>query len=242
MPYDWNWRVFLEDTGGGQTYLQWLLSAWGWTAAVAGSAWVVAVALGLVAGVARTLPGRVPRWLGAIWVEGFRNVPVLVHVFLWYFVLPAILPCFKGWSPFWLVVMALGCFSSTRVAEQVRAGLASLPAGQRQAALALGLSLPQAYRHVLLPVALRVILPPLTSEAMGIVKNSAVAFVVSISELMLFAQQAQEETSHGFEIYLAVTALYVLTSMAAFLLMTAFGRMVRRDRVAASAALPPALP
>lgn len=233
MSYDWNWRVFLEDTGGGQTYLQWLVSAWGWTAALSGAAWLVAVALGVVAGVARTLPSAAARGAAAAWVECFRNIPVLVQLFLWYFVVPSFLPLFKGWPPFWLAVMALGCFTSARVAEQVRAGLQSLPAGQKQAALALGLSLPQAYRHVLLPSALRLVLPPLTSEAMGIVKNSAVAFAVSISELILFAQQAGEETSRGREIYLATTGLYVLTSLAAFVLMLAIGRYVHRGRVAA---------
>lgn len=235
MSYDWNWRVFLEDTGGGQTYLQWLISAWGWTAALSAAAWLLAVVLGLVVGVARTLPSRAARAAGGVWVECFRNIPVLVQLFLWYFVAPALLPVFKGWPPFWLAVMALGCFTSARVAEQVRAGLASLPPGQLQAALALGLSLPQAYRHVLLPAALRLVLPPLTSEAMGIVKNSAVAFAVSISELILFAQQAGEETSRGREIYLATTGLYVLTSLAAFVLMEGIGRWMRRGRVAAMA-------
>lgn len=240
MAYDWNWRVFLEDTGGGQTYLNWLLSAWGWTAAVSGAAWLVAVVTGVAVGIARTLPSRGARVAGAAWVEFFRNIPVLVQIFLWYFVLPALFPFFKGWSPFWLVVMALGCFTSARVAEQVRAGLASLPAGQLQAALALGLSLPQAYRHVLLPSGLRLVLPPLTSEAMGIVKNSAAAFAVSISELILFAQQAQEETSRGFEIYITVTGLYVATSMVAFAGMAAIERYVHRDRAAVLSPAPPA--
>ena len=89
----------------------------------------------------------------------------------------------------------------------------SLPRGQRMAGLAIGLTLPQTYRYVLLPMAFRIVIPPLTSESMNIIKNSAVAFAVSISELTMFALQAQEETARGIEIYLAVTALYFISAL-----------------------------
>ena len=113
-----------------------------------------------------------------------------------------------------LVVFALGFFTSARISEQVKAGIESLPRGQRHAGLAMGLTLPQTYRYVLLPMAFRIVVPPLTSESMNIIKNSSVAFAVSISELTMFAMQAQEETSRGIEIYLAVTLLYFLSAFA----------------------------
>ena len=210
---NFEWQVLLQDTGAGERYLDWLLSAWGWTLAVSACAWLLACVCGVLIGVLRTLPGW-SRRVGTLWVEAFRNVPLLVQLFLWYHVLPALMPVLRELSGFVLVVLALGLFTSARVAEQVRAGIESLPRGQRMAALALGLRLAQVYRHVLLPQALRLALPPLTSEAMGIIKNSAVAFAVSVSELTLFAMQAQEETSHGVEIYLAVTALYVVSAFA----------------------------
>jgi glutamate/aspartate transport system permease protein len=78
----------------------------------------------------------------------------------------------------------------------------------------MGLTLPQTYRFVLLPMAFRIVIPPLTSESMNIIKNSSVAFAVSISELTMFAMQAQEETSRGIEVYLAVTGLYMVTAFA----------------------------
>ncbi|MGH6612200.1 MAG: ABC transporter permease subunit, partial [Burkholderiaceae bacterium] len=111
-----------------------------------------------------------------------------------------------------LVVFALGFFTSARIAEQVKAGIQSLPRGQGYAGLAVGLTLPQTYRYVLLPMAFRIVIPPLTSESMNIVKNSSVAFAVSIAELTMFALQAQEETSRGIEIYLAVTAAYFVSA------------------------------
>ncbi|MDP4303008.1 amino acid ABC transporter permease, partial [Leptothrix discophora] len=117
-------------------------------------------------------------------------------------------PPLKAVPSFVLVVVGLGFFTSARIAEQVKAGIQTLPRGQRYAGLALGLTLGQTYRHVILPMAFRIVIPPLTSESMNIVKNSSVAFAVSIAELTMFAMQAQEETSRGIEIYLAVTGLY----------------------------------
>lgn len=211
----WDWQVFLNDDGSGRTYLQWMFDAWGWTLAVAGASWVVAVAVGALVGVIRTLPAS--PWLvrlGNAWVELFRNIPLLVQVFLWYFVVPKIIPAFQQVPGFLLVVFALGFFTSARIAEQVRTGIQALPRGQRYAGMALGLTTAQTYRYVILPMAFRIILPPLTSESMNLLKNSSVAFAVSISELTMFAMQAQEETSRGIEVYLAVTAAYAVSAFA----------------------------
>jgi glutamate/aspartate transport system permease protein len=213
MNFRWEWEVFLRDTGGGQTYLEWLMSAWGWTLAVAACAWVVAFVFGSVIGTIRTTPSPWLVRIGNAWVELFRNIPLLVQLFLWYHVIPAMIPVMKDLPSFVLVVLALGFFTSARVAEQVRAGIQSLSQGQRNAGLAMGLTLPQTYFHVLLPMAFRIVVPPLTSEAMNIIKNSSVAFAVSVAELTMFAMQAQEETSRGIEVYLAVTSLYIVTAM-----------------------------
>ena len=210
----WDWQVFLQDTGGGQTYLQWMLSAWGWTLLVALLALVVALVIGSLVGILRTLPNKWVAFLGETWVEMFRNVPLLVQIFIWYHVIPTMFLSLRAIPSIWLVVFALGFFTSARVAEQVKAGINALPKGQRYAGLAMGLSLAQTYRYVLLPMAFRIIVPPLTSESMNIIKNSAVAFSVSIAELTMFAMQAQEETSRGVEIYLAVTGLYFVSAFA----------------------------
>jgi glutamate/aspartate transport system permease protein len=198
--------------GADTTYLDWLLSAWGWTLSVSVVALVVALVAGSLVGILRTTPSKALVAVGNVWTELFRNIPLLVQVFLWYYVLPTFVPLHKAVPSFWLVVLALGFFTSARIAEQVRAGIESLPKGQRYAGLAMGLTLPQTYRYVLLPMAFRIVIPPLTSESMNIIKNSSVAFAVSISELTLFAMQAQEETSRGIEVYLAVTGLYFISA------------------------------
>jgi glutamate/aspartate transport system permease protein len=129
-------------------------------------------------------------------------------------VLPSLFLPLRALPSFVLVVFALGFFTSARISEQVKAGIQSLPLGQRHAGLALGLTLTQTYRHVLLPMAFRIIVPPLTSEAMNIVKNSSVAFAVSIAELTMFALQAGEETGQNIQMYLAVTLLYFVSAFA----------------------------
>ena len=216
----WDWKVFLNDDGGGRTYLEWMMTAWGWTLSVAIASWVVAMLFGALMGTLRTLPNS--PWLvrlGNVWVELFRNIPLLVQIFLWYFVVPKMFPAMKEVPGFVLVVLALGFFTSARIAEQVRAGVEALPRGQRYAGMALGFTTLQTYRYVILPMAFRIIMPPLTSESMNLLKNSSVAFAVSIAELTMFAMQAQEETSRGIEIYIAVTALYAISAFAVNRLM-----------------------
>ena len=223
----WDWQVFCEDTldrevvqgcfgkGGDVTYLDWLLSAWGWTVSVSLLSLLLALLVGTLVGTVRTLEGR--PWvvrLGNAWVELFRNIPLLVQLFLWYHVLPTIFPVLQEVPGFVLVVFALGLFTSARIAEQVRSGIETLPRGQRYAGMAMGFSTFQSYRYILLPSAFRIIVPPLTSETMNIFKNSSVAFAVSVAELTMFAMQAQEETARGVEVYLAVTALYVVSALA----------------------------
>lgn len=222
----WDWQVFCKETttgdvlpgcfgsGGDITYLDWMISAWGWTLSVAALALVVALVVGSLMGILRTTPSKGLVFLGNAWTELFRNIPLLVQIFLWYHVLPALVPPLKQFPSFVLVVFALGFFTSARISEQVRAGIQSLPRGQRYAGLAVGFTLPQTYRYVLLPMAFRIVIPPLTSESMNIVKNSSVAFAVSIAELTMFAMQAGEETARNVEMYLAVTAAYFVSAFA----------------------------
>ncbi len=226
---NWQWEIFLKDPGGKiPTYWQWMLSAWGWTISVSLLSLFIALSLGSIIGILRTLPDS--PWLVRLsnaWVELFRNIPLLVQIFLWYHVIPALIPPMKEVHGFYLVVFALGFFTSARIAEQVRAGIQALPRGQRYAGMAMGFTTPQYYRYVILPMAYRMVIPPLTSESMNIFKNSSVAFAVSISELTMFAMQAQEETSRGIEIYMAVTGCYIVSAFAINRIMAFIEKKVR---------------
>lgn len=229
MGSSWDWQVYLQDPGGKfPTYWQWMLSAWGWTLTVALLALIVALILGSLIGIIRTLPDS--PWLtrfGNAWVELFRNIPLLVQIFLWYHVIPAVFTPMKDVPSVVLVVLALGFFTSARIAEQVRSGIQALPKGQRYAGMAVGFTTPQYYRYVILPMAYRIILPPLTSETMNIFKNSSVAFAVSVSELTMFFIQSSEETSRPIEMFIGVTALYIISAFAINRIMAFIEKKVR---------------
>lgn len=224
MNYHWNWGIFLEQVKSSEEiYLDWLITGLGWTVAVALTAWVLALLLGSIMGTLRTAPHRGLSFFATSWVELFRNIPLLVQMFLWFFVVPELLPRdLSLWvkqdmpaKEFITAVICLGLFTSARVAEQVRAGIQSLPRGQRMAGLAIGFTLPQTYRYVILPMAFRIIIPPLTSEFMNIFKNSSVAFAIGVLELTFQARQMQEDSEQGIETYLAVTVLYFICAFIA---------------------------
>jgi glutamate/aspartate transport system permease protein len=217
----------LKSAAGDTTYLHWLLEAWGTALALAMLALVVALAFGVLMGILRTVPNKALALLGEVWTEAFRNVPLIVQLFIWYFVVPALFPVLKSLPSFVLAFVGLGLFTSARVSEQIKAGIQALPKGQRYAGLAVGFTLPQTYRHVLLPMAFRIVIPPLTSESMNIVKNSSVAFAVSVPELAMFARQAGEETSQPVLMFLAVTLLYFVSAFAINRFMKWVERRVR---------------
>ena len=217
-----DWRIFFQELpGGGEEYWQLIVSGIYWTLAVSACAWVIALVIGSVIGTIRTTQQP---WLvrfGNAWVELFRNIPLLVQMFLWYFVLPEVLPTDIGdWlkqlpdASFYTAVVALGFYTSARVSEQVRAGILSLARGQRFAGLALGLTLPQTYLYVLLPMAYRIILPPLTSEFLNVIKNSAVALTIGLLELTARARAMQEMSFQVFEAFTAATVIYIIINIA----------------------------
>jgi glutamate/aspartate transport system permease protein len=233
--YNWNWKILTElSPDGVNTYIQTLINGLGWTLTVALTAWVMALILGGFVGVIRTTPVKWAVSLGDAYVELFRNIPLLVQMFLWFYVVPELLPkaagdAIKAWPSYSIVaaILCLGFFTSARVAEQVRAGIQALPRGQNMAGTAIGLTLPQTYRYVLLPMAGRIVIPPLTSEFLNIIKNSAVAFTISVVELMGAARSMQEFSFQVFEAFTAATIIYLIINGCVILFMRTVERMTR---------------
>jgi glutamate/aspartate transport system permease protein len=239
MGYHWNWGVLLTPvaTGEPMTYLGWLFAGLEMTVLISLVGWIIAVVVGVLMGTVRTLPGTLLGALSASYVAVFRNIPLIVQFFLWFWVVPELLPvqlgrALKHMPPAEFAtlcsIVCLGLFTSARVCEQVRAGLQALPRGQQDAALSLGLSLPQSYRYVLLPSALRIIVPSLTSEFLNIFKNSSVASTIGLLELSAQAQRMIDYTSQAYESFLAVLATYALITGV---IMFAMRRVERRDRL-----------
>src|SRR3979411_309548 len=129
-------------------------------------------------------------------------------------------------APFYAAAIGIGLFMSARVAEQLRAGIGSLPRGQKMAATALGLTTTQAYRYVLLPIAFRVILPPLTSEFLSTIKNTSVAITIGLIELTGEARAMQEFSFQVFEAFTAATVLYLLINIVVVIAMRLLERAV----------------
>ena len=230
MNYNWDWNVFFKSTGiGTEIYLDWFISGLGWTIAVALAGWIIALALGSVLGVMRTLPNKWASGVATGYVELFRNVPLLVQLFIWYFLVPDLLPeraqtWFKqdlnpATSAYLSVVVCLGLFTAARVCEQVRTGIQALPKGQNYAAMAMGFKQAQVYRYVLLPQAFRVIIPPLTSEFLNIFKNSSVASLIGLMELLAQTKQTAEFSANLFEAFTLATVLYFVLNMSLMKLM-----------------------
>src|SRR5215469_15927864 len=218
---------------GTGNYLDMLLSGLRLTIETGVLAWIIALVCGSIVGVLRTLPSKTTQWIGFCYVELFRNMPLLLQLFLWFFVLPELLPRQAGlWlkqlpnAPFYTSAIGIGLFMSARVAEQVRAGIGSLPRGQKMAATALGLTTVQTYAYVLLPMAYRIILPPLTSEFLATVKNTAVAITIGLLELTGQARSMQEFSFQVFEAYSAATVMYLLINIVVVTAMRVLERSV----------------
>lgn len=210
MNYQFDWSVLWSGQSG-----QWLLQGLITTIEISALGWLLAVALGLVSGALRTAPFAPLRWLAAFYVEFFRNVPLLVWMFFWYFGVPPLLPpALQDWLfaygvEFLAGMFALGVYHGARFSEVIRSGIQSIPKTQIEAALSTGLSVGQAYRFVILPIALRLIIPPATNETLNLLKNSSVALTISVAELTFQTRQIEAYTARALEALTAGTVIYL---------------------------------
>lgn len=235
MGYTWNWGIFLTTSPeNGATYLLVILQGLMWTVGAAAGAWVVALVMGSIVGVSRTSALKSVSFLAAAYVEVFRNIPILMQLFLWFFVVPELLPSSMGdWikaaenGPLVTSILSIGLYMSARVAEQVRAGINALPRGQALAGQALGFTPAEVYRYVVIPQAYRLILPPLTSELLGTIKNTSIAMTIGLVELTSRAKAMQEYTFQVFEAYIAAMVCYLFLNGAATVGMRLLERKLR---------------
>ena len=215
--YNWNWSVLWGPSSDGSTsFAMTRVYGLGWTGLVGLSAWVLALMIGTGVGIARTLKSGSVARLADAYVEVLRSVPLIVQMFLWFYVAPDLLPdrvaaAMKEWDRYNVLaaILCLALFTSARVAEQVRAGIQAIPTGQANAARALGMRSPQVYRHVLLPTAVRKIIPALTNEFLNTIKNTSVAFTIAVVELMAATRTMQEMTFQIFEAFTVATLIYL---------------------------------
>jgi His/Glu/Gln/Arg/opine family amino acid ABC transporter permease subunit len=215
VNYAFTWSVLWTGQSG-----RWLLEGVLTTLALSALAWVLAAVLGIAAGALRTLRVRPLRALGTGYVEFFRNVPLIVWMFFWYFGVPPLLPLgvqdwlFSHGAEFWAGMFALGVYHGARMSEVIRSGILSIPRTQFEAAQAMGLSTWQAYRLVILPIAVRLIVPPATSESLNLLKNSSVALTISVPELTFQTRQIETYTAKAIEALTAGTLIYLVMCLS----------------------------
>jgi His/Glu/Gln/Arg/opine family amino acid ABC transporter permease subunit len=215
VNYTFKWSVLWTEESG-----QWLLSGLIVTLELSALAWLLAVALGILSGALRTVAFTPLRWLATSYVEFFRNVPLLVWMFFWYFGVPPLLPegmrnwLFDHGAEFWAAMFALGVYHGARFSEVIRSGIQAIPRTQFEAAQAMGFSTWQAYRLVILPVALRLIVPPATSESLNLLKNSSVALTISVAELTFQTRQIETYTARAIEALTAGTLIYLVLCLS----------------------------
>ena len=226
MSYTFKWSVLWSGQSG-----HWLLQGLLTTLELSALAWLLAVALGILSGALRTVSFKPLRWAATFYVEFFRNVPLLVWMFFWYFGVPPLLPrgvqdwLFNHGAEFWAGMLALGVYHGARISEVIRSGIQSIPRTQFEASLAMGLTTFQSYRLIILPVALRLIVPPATNESLNLLKNSSVALTISVAELTFQTRQIETYTAKAIEALTAGTLIYLVLCLT---IATVMARVERR--------------
>jgi len=210
MNYRFDWSVLWTGQSG-----QWLLQGIMTTLEISALAWLLAIGLGIFSGALRTAGIKPLSALASGYVEFFRNVPLLVWMFFWYFGVPTLLPrvaqdwLFAHGAEFLAGMFALGVYHGARLSEVIRSGIQSIPKTQIEAALSTGLTVTQAYRFVIIPIALRLLIPPITNESLNLLKNSSVALTISVAELTFQTRQIETYTAKAFEALTAGTLIYL---------------------------------
>jgi len=226
VNYTFRWSVLWTGQSG-----HWLLQGLLTTLELSALAWLLAVALGILSGALRTVNVRPLRWAATFYVEFFRNVPLLVWMFFWYFGVPPLLPravqdwLFNHGAEFWAGMLALGVYHGARISEVIRSGIQSIPRTQFEASVAMGLTTFQAYRLIIVPVALRLIVPPATNESLNLLKNSSVALTISVAELTFQTRQIETYTAKAIEALTAGTLIYLVLCLS---IATIMARVERR--------------
>lgn len=210
--YVWEWQRALRyviSYQDGTLTCGPLLIGLGLTLRIVGAALILSMGMGLLSALLRHGPSYVGRGLALFYVGTVRNTPLLIQLFAVYFVVAPVL----GLSPFWAAVLTLAAFEGAYMAEIFRAGLNSVGQGQKDAAVSLGLGPRVTFCSVILPQAVRRILPPLTSQTVSLIKDSALVSAIALPDLTMQAQATIAETFLSLELWTLVAILYLLLTL-----------------------------
>lgn len=226
LGYQWQWyrvgRYLVMVTPEGLVAGQ-LLAGLAVTFKITAISMILALVFGLLAALMRLSRSWSAAALSRIYLEFIRNTPLLIQLFCMYFMLAPIL----GISAFASAVLSLSLFEGAYLSEIMRAGIVSIPRGQWDAAYSLGIGGLQTYVHIILPQALRQILPPLTGQFISLVKDSALVSTIAIYDLTMQGQAIVAQTFLAFEIWFTVAAIYLAITLALSRLATTLDKRLR---------------
>lgn len=201
-------------------FRDWLVSGFLLSLRLTAITWILSLPIATATALCRLSSVTALRWLGAVFVESIRNVPLLVHLLVWYFAMPELLPdTARNWlyehdAEAVCAVIALTLYTSSYMAEDIRSGIRAIPTTQLDAARALGFGFLASMRRVVLPQAFRIVVPPLISQALNLWKNTSIATVIGTAELMYQAQRVETASFRGVETFGVTTLAYLSVSLA----------------------------
>lgn len=229
MDYSWQWyriEPFFYKEFKGEYYLGPLPQGLIETLRLAGTAGVFTLLIGFLTAFARMSNSIGARVLSKIYLEAIRNTPLLVQLFLFYFVLAPIL----GIDRFWAGVLTLAFFEGSFAAEIIRGGIQGVDKGQYEAADAIGMSRTDKYRFIVVPQALPLILPPLTGLVISLIKHSAIVSVIAVSELTTAGLNLISETFMAFEVWFLVAGMYLALTITLSVTVSLFERSLQKGK------------
>ncbi|MDD2219751.1 MAG: amino acid ABC transporter permease [Desulfoplanes sp.] len=223
MNYQFDWHLILSGENA-----QWLKEGFFMTLEISAVSIFFSILVGTIIAVFRMSKVKPLEWISLAYTEFFRNTPLLVQIFFWYFGSEAVLPkAVNEWLyardfEFLAGVISLTVYSSAFIAEEIRSGIFSIPKTQLEASRAAGLSFMQAMGYVILPQAFRIIVPPLISQCLNVIKNSSLVMTIGVAELTYMARQIESYTFHGFEAFTVSTLLYIAISLLVSISMNVY--------------------
>jgi len=227
LNYHFDWAIVTSGK-----YFEWLVSGLVVTLQLSLVGIVFSFLIGLLIAVMRMSHIKPVRWTALAYLEFFRNTPLLVQIFFWYFGSYKILPqAVNEWLTstnfeFAAAVIALTIYTSAFIAEDIRSGVLSIPKEQMEAARSAGFTYLRAMQYIILPQAVRITVPPLVNQFLNLAKNSSLAMTIGVMELTYQARQVESYTFKGFEAFTAATLVYLAISVVITAVMDLYDKRV----------------
>lgn len=227
LNYEFNWMAVLTGE-----YRDWIIQGLMVTLKISAISIVLSLILGTIVTTLRMTKIRVVEWICLSYIEFFRNTPLLVQIFFWYFGSYVILPegvnqwLYAHDYEFAIGVVSLTIYTAAFIAEEIRSGIISIPKEQMESSRATGLSFIQSMSFVVLPQAFRIVVPTLISQFLNLIKNSSLVMTIGVMDLTYMTRQIESYSFRGFEAFTVATLLYIAISLIVSFAITMYNKKI----------------